>query len=220
MREVKLELNARTAALLKKANAFTKIVGQADESTGIHLWSKLFGSRSRAAKVALDYALRSGIRPQSYEGDYETANGRTRPLYPLPLDLDRRFDHLMPKEIASTLSQALEFYVGGEPPENGRARQRYKPTFELDDRTLKEIAVIAFGKRRTSEEEVARFVDLALPRILPTLPEPEESLRTVLAPVDTEQYSTFRSRVMDLGWDPEVLITLEIRKMLAEGVTP
>ncbi len=211
MKEWKLPLDEEANSLLGRANNFT----------GVPPWSKLFGSRAHTGRIALEYAIRKGIPP---DPDYQPINGgesrRWRPVYTLNVDLDERFDSFTPKELGAMMRDALRHYVGAGSPGGSQSKQRYRPAFEFDEKTVREITLLAFERRLTSVEQAARLVNMAMPRILRNVPNPTDLMRTVLAPVDTDLYSDFRSRILDLGWDPDQLLTIEVRKMLNDGVVP
>ena len=211
MKEWKLPLDDEANRLLRRANDFT----------GVPPWPKLFGSKSYTGRLALEYAIKTGMAPDpTYEPPRGRSNGVRRPLHTLRVDLDERFDAYTETELGSMMRGALRHYVGASPPEGNQSPKAFRPSFEFDENTVREIALLAFERRLTSVEQAARLVNVAMSRVMRHLPDPRISMRTVLAPVDTQRYSAFRSRVLDMGWDPDQLITIEVRKMLNEGITP
>lgn len=208
MTERVIPLDAETMRLMTLANDFT----------GVPPWQKIVGGRSWTAKLALEYSVRAGLQP---DPEYRPSNGeskdRFRAKYVVRVDLGPEFDRYAGKDVGSLIGKGLFHYVGRGSPEGPRSDRSYRTSIDLDEATVRDIAGISFERRVTSVEQTARVVNAAMDRMKRHLPNPTDPTRNVLTPVDPERYRIFRGHVLDLGWDPEALIALEVRRMIADG---
>ena len=211
MTERVIPLDAETVRLMSIANEFT----------GVPPWQKIVGGRSWTAKLAFDHAVRNGLQPDpSYRPVNGASRDRFRAKHVVRVDIGSEFDRYSGKEVGSMIGQGLVHYVGKGNPEGPGNPSAYRPSIDLDEPTVRSIAAMAFDRRVTSVEQTARLVDAAMTRIKRHLPDPRESTRNILTPVDPGTYRSFRSHVLDLGWNPDALIALEVRRMLAEEKIP
>ena len=185
-------------------------------------WENFFGKkRSWTFRAALETAIREGIKPDpTYQPPYSRRNGESRPEISVHIDIDKEFNGYQPIEQGSMVRAVLRRYVGSTLPDNGRIKNRPMENFEFNDSTARQIAVVAMNRRVTAIDQMAMLIDQAIPRILRNLPKPEESSRVFQVPPEPTAYKEFRVRVLDLGWDPEALIAMEVQKLLNEGAAP
>jgi hypothetical protein len=60
------------------------------------------------------------------------------------------------------------------------------------------------------------LTDAVMPRIMSMLPKPDEEVRQVLFRPEPKLYSDLRIRVMDLGWNLDALLEIQINRLMQE----
>lgn len=201
-----------------------RMLDEACRCMGFQFWDRVLGrERSRTIRIALDHAERRAFKPDpEFSPAWTKENGKSVPKFPAKVDLDGRFEHYDPKEIASILRTALRHFLGnGKAPDDKKFLALEYWLVELDDQVIREISIRAFEQRRTVSEQMALVLERAESRKYPQLPDPKLPVREISAPVlNPELHTRFRNRAMALGIEAEVLAADEIRQMVKAGEMP
>lgn len=178
-------------------------------------WRLVFGDRiASTVRLALAFAVKHGIEPDPAFQPVYDANWHY--IQKIHLDTAGLLEDRKAAEVGGILRASLSRYVGESAPDGRRLADRNGEPIDLTESTMRKIAARAFAHRKTAIEEGSDLIDAAMSRILSFLPNPEEQTREVLFKPEPKLYSDLRIRVMDLGWNLDALLEIQVNRQIEE----